>query len=36
MSEFGGSVLEKKRIIFKNPDGSYTHCKLSNLTLNKY
>jgi len=27
MSEFGVSVQEKKRLIIKNPDGSYTHCK---------
>jgi len=30
MSEFGGgSIKEKKRIIFKNPDGSYTHCMIN-------
>ena len=26
MSAFGSSIAEKKRIILKNPDGSYSHC----------
>jgi hypothetical protein len=27
MSEFGSSVPEKKMLIIKNPDGTYSHCK---------
>lgn len=26
MSDFGSSVADKKRIVIKNPDGSYSHC----------
>ncbi len=26
MSDFGSSIRKKRRIIIKNPDGSYSHC----------
>ena len=27
MSELSSSIGDKKRIILKNPDGTYTHCR---------
>jgi hypothetical protein len=29
MSDFGSSIAEKKRIVIRNPDGSYSHCKVT-------
>lgn len=31
MSEFGSSIANKKRIVLKNPDGTFSHCKNNNI-----
>lgn len=33
MSQFGSSIGEKKRLILKNPDGTYIHCKYRFLII---